>query len=130
MNTALICIALLGALVIGLGFYVTICRGITNTITGGNDEPDNILNKAMRAHGNTIEFAPMLALLIYVLGNMNPDTWVAWCMMLVTASRYLIVAGLILPQTMARPNPMRFVGALGTYLCGAALCVALLMKVL
>lgn len=130
MKIALICIALLGALVIGLGLYVTICRGKTNTITGGIDEADNILNKAMRAHGNTIEFAPMLAVLIYALGMMRPDVWVVWCMILVTLSRYLIVAGLIFPQTMAKPNPMRFLGALGTYLFGTALCVALIMKVI
>ncbi|MBV1915778.1 MAG: MAPEG family protein [Pseudomonadales bacterium] len=130
MKIALICIALLGALVIGLGLYVTICRGKTKTITGTIEDPDNILNKAMRAHGNTVEFAPVLALLIYVLGMMHPDTWVVWCMMLVTASRYLIVVGLIFPQTMAKPNLMRFIGALGTYLGGAALCVALVLKVL
>ena len=130
MKIALICIALLGALVIGLGLYVTICRGKTNTMTGSIDEADNILNKAMRAHGNTIEFAPILAVLIYALGMMHPDVWVVWCMILVTLSRYLIVAGLVFPQTMAKPNPMRFLGALGTYLFGAALCVALIMKVI
>ena len=115
---------------IGLGLYVTICRGKTNTMTGSIDEADNILNKAMRAHGNTIEFAPILAVLIYALGMMHPDVWVVWCMILVTLSRYLIVAGLVFPQTMAKPNPMRFLGALGTYLFGAALCVALIMKVI
>ncbi|MFT9639883.1 MAPEG family protein, partial [Alcaligenes phenolicus] len=42
-----------------------------------------------------------------------------------TACRCLIVIGLLAWPTMANPNPVRFVGALGTYLCGAALCIAL-----
>lgn len=130
MKVALICIALLGFLVLALGLYVSICRGKTETITGGIDAPDNVLNKAMRAHGNTVEFAPMLAILIFVLGTTYPSTWVIWSMGLVTFSRYLIVAGLIFPETMAKPNPMRLIGALGTYVFGLALCVALVMKLL
>jgi hypothetical protein len=45
-----------------------------------------------------------------------------------TACRYLHAAGMILPATLAAPNPMRFVGALGTYVTGIALTVALLMR--
>ncbi|MBW2290166.1 MAG: hypothetical protein JRG90_20420 [Deltaproteobacteria bacterium] len=43
-----------------------------------------------------------------------------------TASRYLIAIGLILSPTLEKPHPLRFVGALGTYLAGFGLCAALL----
>ncbi|MBL4583644.1 MAG: MAPEG family protein [Pseudomonadales bacterium] len=44
----------------------------------------------MQAHGNTIEFAPTLAILIYVLSATNPPVWMLCCMVMVTVSRYLI----------------------------------------
>ena len=130
MNIALICIALLGFLVLGLGLNVVVFRGKTDTITGTINEPDNPLNKAIRAHGNTTEYAPILAVLIYVLGSMNPEFWVQCTMVLVTVSRYLLAAGLVFPATMAKANPMRFIGALGTFIFGLALCVALVLKIM
>jgi hypothetical protein len=39
----------------------------------------------------------------------------------------LVATGLVFPASMARPNVLRFVGALGTYLFGAALCIALIV---
>jgi len=130
MTTALVCIALLGLLTFGLGFAVSMLRGQTKTNTGTSGDPAEILHKVSRAHGNTTEYAPMLAILMYVLGSMSPATWVLWCMGLATASRYLIVAGLVLSPTMAKPHPLRFAGALGTYLTGFALCAALLLEAL
>ncbi len=41
-----------------------------------------------------------------------------------TASRYLLALGLIIAPTLNKPEPLRFLGALGTYVCGLALCVA------
>lgn len=127
MTTALVCIALLGLLVFGLGFFVSLGRGRHETLSGSSDDPADALNKLVRAHGNTTEYAAILAVLIYALGAMSPATWVLWCMGIATASRYLIVIGLIFGSTMAKPHPLRFVGALGTYLSGIGLCVALLL---
>ncbi len=128
MTVALISIALLGFLVLGLGLYVVFNRGKTNTIIGTVDAPDNPLNKAIRAHGNATEYSPMLAVLMFVLGSMHPENWVIWCMGLATFSRYIHAAGMIFPETMAKPNLMRFVGALGTFVFGLALCIALVLK--
>lgn len=128
MSIPLICIALLAFLVIGLGFAVSSSRAKTETIYGSSNDPEDTLYQMVRAHGNTIEYAPMLALLIYILSLGVLSTWVLWCMILVTASRYIFVAGIIFPKTLAKPNPMRFIGALGTYLAGFGLCVALLLK--
>ncbi len=128
MTTALVCIALLGLLVFGLGFGVSLTRGRTNTAAGSSGDPTDPLHKLVRAHGNTAEYAAMLAILMFLVGSRSPATWALWCMGIATASRYSIAVGLILSPTLERPHPLRFVGALGTYLAGFALCAALLQS--
>jgi len=129
MTTALVCIALLGLLVFGLGFAISSKRGKTETLTGSSDDPTDSLHKLVRAHGNTTEFAPMMAILILALGSMSPDLWMLGCMGVATASRYLIAAGLILSPSMNEAHPLRFIGALGTYLSGFGLVIALLLSI-
>ncbi len=128
MTTSLVCIALLGLLVFGLGFAVSMTRGRTNTVAGTSGDPRDSLHKLIRAHGNTAEYAAMLAILIFLVGSTSPPTWTLWCMGVATASRYSIAAGLILSPTLAQPHPLRLIGALGTYLAGLALCAALLLS--
>ena len=124
METAIICTALLGLLVFGLGFGVSMTRGSTDTVSGYNPDPTDRLYKMIRAHGNTTEYAPMLAVLMLFIGARNPAAWVLWVMWIVTACRYLIAIGIIISPTLAKPHPLRFVGALGTYIGGIVLCVA------
>ncbi|NND67288.1 MAG: MAPEG family protein [Halioglobus sp.] len=128
MSVSLICVALLALLVILLGFNVSMVRARTETMYGAEPDPAGAMYKAVRAHGNTTEYAPLLALLIYILGQAGASGWVVWAMVLATFSRYLFAAGIILPATMAQPHPLRFIGSLGTYLSGLALIVALLLK--
>ena len=45
-----------------------------------------------------------------------------------TASRYPLATGIILSSTLEKPHPLRFLGALGTYMFGLALCGSLLMS--
>lgn len=130
MSIPLICIALLALLIFALGFRVSMARASTRTMYGYDNDPQDTLYKAVRAHSNAVEYIPILALLIYILSLMPVAAWVQWCMILVTLFRYLAAAGILLPTTMNKPNPMRFIGALGTYLCGFALCIALLLKAL
>ncbi len=124
MTTAVVCTALLGLLVFGLGFGVSLMRGQTGTNFGYNPDPADRMYKMVRAHGNATEYAPMLAVLMLLIGGRDPATWVLWVMWIVTASRYLHAAGMIFSPTLARPHPLRFIGAVGTYLGGLALCVA------
>jgi uncharacterized membrane protein YecN with MAPEG domain len=128
MSISLICVALLAFLCLALGFNVSMARSSSKTLFASDTDPQNALYKARRAHGNTIEYAPVLALLIYILGQSQQPAWVIWSMVMVTFFRYLIVVGILIPHTMAAPNPMRFVGALGTYLGGLALTVAVLIQ--
>jgi len=105
-------------------------RGKSNTLYGVTIDPEDSLYKAHRAHGNTTEYAPILALLIFILSQAPLTSWVLWSMVLVTLSRYIFVVGILVPQTMDKPHPLRFVGSLGTYLGGFALIVALLIQAL
>ena len=54
-------------------------------------------------------------------------SWTLWCMGLATAARYVFVIGMIASPTLAKPHPLRFVGALGTYVMGMVLSVALVI---
>jgi uncharacterized membrane protein YecN with MAPEG domain len=128
MTTALVCIALLGFLVFGLGFAVSMSRGRHETLSGSSNDPADPLHKLVRAHGNTTEYAGILAILIYAVGAMSPAAWALWCMGIATAGRYVLALGLVLSPTMAKPHPLRFVGALATYLAGFGLCIALLLS--
>lgn len=127
MTTALICTALLGLLLVGLGLFVSLRRGRSERVIGYDPSPADPLHKAVRAHGNTAEYAPMLAVLMLALGVQGPAGWVMGVMWAAVASRYVIVVGLLV-GSLDQANPLRFVGALGTYLSGAALCVALLLS--
>ncbi|TXS92918.1 MAPEG family protein [Parahaliea maris] len=128
MSVPLFCIALLGLLVILLGFRVSLARASSNTVYGGEIDPVSPLYKAQRAHGNTVEYAPILAIMMLALAQAPQPGWVLWSMILATFFRYLFAAGILFPATMAKPNPMRFIGALGTYLTGISLAVALVIQ--
>ncbi len=124
--TAIICTAILGFLLFGLGLLVSNTRNQRKMGDGFPPDPGDFLHKAVRAHGNTAEFAPFLALLILYLGSNSPPGWVLWLMILATASRVAIVAGMLINKTLMHFHPLRFAGASGTYLAGIGLCIALL----
>ncbi len=129
MTIAIVCAALLGLLLFVLGLGVSLLRGRTATGSGYKDDPTDPLYKMVRAHGNTAEFAPMLAVLILYLGTTAPATWILWTIAIVTLARYLIVIGILLSPTLSEPHPLRFAGALLTYVGGVVLCVVMLLQV-
>ena len=125
-NIALGCVAILGLLLFGLGLLVSMMRFREHAIAGCADDPANLLHKLVRAHGNTAEYAPFLAVLFLFLGARSPSTMTVSLMIIATVCRCLLVVGLVAFPTMAKPNPLRFVGAIGTYAAGIGLCLALL----
>jgi uncharacterized membrane protein YecN with MAPEG domain len=129
MTVALVCTALLGLLVFGLGLAVSLLRGSTSTNIGHVLDPADRLHKAVRAHGNAAEYAPMLAILMLAVAARGYTRWMVWTFVAATVSRYLHAAGMLLSPSLDRPQPLRFVGALGTYLSGLALVAALLLVV-
>ncbi len=129
MTAALVCTALLGVLVFGLGLGVSALRGSTSTTIGHQLDPGDRLHKMVRAHGNATEYAPMLAILMLAIAGRGATPWMVWTFVAATLSRYLHAAGMLLSSSLDRPQPLRFVGALGTYVAGLALVVALLLVV-
>ena len=127
MTTALLCIALLGLLVFVLGMFVSLNRGRTQKVIGFDPSPTDPLHKAVRAHGNSTEYAPMLAVLMAVLGALEPAAWLSWVMIAAVVSRYMIAGGL-LRGSLDSPNPVRALGALGTYVTGLLLCVGVFVS--
>ena len=126
-QTITVSIAALAGLCLLLAIAVTVARGKYNVLAGSDENPEHLLYQLIRAHGNQTEFVPILILLMWILGQTAQPAWVLWTVIAVTASRFLMAAGMIIPRTLAVPNPARFIGALGTYLGGLALCVALVM---
>jgi hypothetical protein len=120
MAVAIICAGLLGVLLFGLGFAVSLQRGRSNAVIGYSSDPIDPLHKLVRAHGNTAEYAPMLAILILVAGQLEPAVWVLWLMGVATLGRYLIAVGLMM-GSLEKANPLRFLGAFLTYVCGIVL---------
>ena len=129
MTTALVCIALLALLIFLLGLAVSLTRGSTKRSIGYSDDPADRLHKLCRAHANAAEYAPILGLLMLILAMREPAQWVLWTMILATVFRYTHAAGMIVMPTLARPNAVRFIGSLGTYVCGILLAGALLVTV-
>ncbi|MDH6146927.1 MULTISPECIES: MAPEG family protein [Paraburkholderia] len=125
-DIALGCVAVLGLLLFGLGLSVSMTRFRERTTAGCADDPGNLLHKLVRAHGNTAEYAPFLAVLFLFLGARSPSAVTVSLMVIATACRCFLVVGLLAFPTMAKPNPLRLVGALGTYGAGIGLCLALM----
>lgn len=121
MGLAITCIGFLGLLVVGLGLRVSLLRGSTKQSIGYKEDPCDPLYKCVRAHANACEFSPMLAILIYALAGEGYGWWTSFLFVAAVVVRYLHAAGMLLSPTLEKPQPLRFVGALGTYLVGIAL---------
>jgi uncharacterized membrane protein YecN with MAPEG domain len=129
MNVYLLCTAILVLLYFVLALNVSMTRGRVKVGVGSGDDPDGPLNKAVRAHGNAAEFVPLfVALFLYFLLS-GSGGWVTWVVVIVTISRVLHALGMLMTPTFkAKPHPLRAIGALGTYVGGFALGVALLLR--
>lgn len=128
MALSLFLIGLLALLVFGLGLFVSLGRQASATPAGSTTDPANPLYRRVRAHGNAAEYAPIMALLIFVIGSTDPGLVLQLVMVLGVASRYLHAAGMLLGPSLAEVQPLRFVGALGTYLTGLLMALELVRR--
>jgi len=126
-STALACTTVLGLLLFVLGLATSIERSRVGALTGYASEPDRLLTKLVRAHGNTAEYVPFLAVIFLYIGAQNAPQWQIWCMVGATVCRLLLVVGLLAWPSMSKPNLARAIGGTGTYIFGTALCVALII---
>ena len=131
MPYALLSVGLMGLLVFLLGFNVSRVRGsVMHQQHEAEGDPKSPLRKAIRAHGNCIEYAPTLSLLILALGLRLPlmSSWIAAVMLAAVASRYIHAAGVLTAPSIHTGTPLKFIGALGTYITGSILAVLLVYK--
>ncbi|MEO1242865.1 MAG: MAPEG family protein [Pseudomonadota bacterium] len=132
MAIALLSVGLLGLLVFLLGFNVSRERGsVLKTQHEAEADPKSSLRKAIRAHGNCIEYAPTLSLMILAIGLAIPMlmSWQVGALMLAAvASRYIHAIGVLSGGSIHTANPMKFIGAAGTYVTGLVLSVILVVR--
>ncbi len=130
METAIVCCVLLAILYFALSLTVSLTRAKQERGFGYDQDSSAWLSKVVRAHGNASEYIPLFILLIFVAGNEGAAPWGNWAYIAATASRYLHAAGMLSSSDLNKPNPLRFIGSLGTYLSGFALCVLIAMTLL
>ena len=126
MTTAIICTAILAALLLALGLNVSRVRGVTGK-TGGSQfpaDPASGLLKAIRAHGNSAEYVPTLMVLFLLVGARSPAAVAIPLIAGATISRLVIAYGLLTCPSLATPTAPRLIGAAGTYLFGIGLAAA------
>ena len=129
MVVALICTAILGCLLFGLGLAISIRRFFTKDYYIEAVGPTSFTTKLSRAHGNTAEFAPFLALLFLALPVLgHAPHWAAAAMIGATLSRVLVVVGFLTSATLERMSFAKAAGAIGTYGFGLALTAALFIR--
>lgn len=124
-TTALVCTVVLGLLVFGLGFVISGLRFSEKRLFGHSGDPNNLLHKVVRAHGNATEYAPFLAVLFLYASTRSPSSAALWLIIAATTSRVVHAVGLVAWPSISKPNPFRFVGAVGTYVSGLALSASL-----
>jgi len=127
MNIAIVCAALLGLLLFGLGFNVSMQRRQNRRSIGHDASPLDPLHRAVRAHANTAEYAPFFAVLFLWYATRPAPAWILVTIVLATVARFALAGALLFGPSLNRPNPARFLGALFTYICGIALAAGLLV---
>lgn len=129
MRTAYLFVGLLGLWHFVLSALVSITRVRSRTSLGCQDDPENFLYKAVVAQRNSAEYVPLLCLLMLALQHYGAPNWVVWTYTGATVGRYLHSLGILTYKTMKRPNVLRSVGAVLTYLCGLLMSVTLIAQV-
>jgi uncharacterized membrane protein YecN with MAPEG domain len=129
MNPLLLCSAALVLLFAILSFNVSRMRRKRRSFP---ELPEADVIKAIRAHGNAAEYTPLFVALFLYLNSVQPgpSLYVIGIAMLATASRFAHAAGMLLTASVAERHPLRFFGALATYICLFGLGGVLLLRAL
>ncbi|GAA1935142.1 MAPEG family protein [Nocardioides marmoribigeumensis] len=126
-TTVIVCSALMGILLFGLGANVTRHRAMRGEAGPQMPtDPSDRLLIAQRAHGNAAEYVPTLLVLLVVCSSLTGGWWLDALAIVATASRYLHAIGMLTSTTLASHGPLRDAGAMFTYASGIALGVTAL----
>jgi uncharacterized protein len=128
VNVYVLCSAILVILYFLLSLNVSLTRRKTKVGVGSGDQPSGVLNKSIRAQGNSAEYVPLFVLLFLYFNSVGAAGWIIWVVIAVTACRILHPLGIFMSPNLHRPHVLRFIGALGTYAGGLALGVALMVR--
>ena len=126
LTTAIICTAILAAMLFVLGWNVSRMRGVTAKAGGSQfpSDPASRLLIAIRAHGNAAEYIPVLIVLFLLVGARSPASVAIPLIVGATAARLAHAYGLLTAPSLAVQTKARLAGAAGTYLLGVGLAVA------
>ncbi len=126
MTYTFVSVACLAALQILLALNCSLNRIILRRSHGCDEDPENSLYRAIVAHRNSCEYGPILCILLLVcsmiaaMGSGMP-AWAVWLGPALVLTRVCHAAG-ILFFNLRRPNMLRRLGAIGTYLASLLLC--------
>ena len=126
MTTAIICTAILAALLFLLGANVSRMRGVQAKEGGPQlpTDPADRLLIAIRAHGNAAEYIPTMIVLFLLVGARSPAVVAIPLIIGATAARVVHAYGMLTAPSLAVQTKARAAGAAGTYFLGAGLAVA------
>lgn len=118
MKIAVICVASLAVLQFGLAMNCSLNRRRGKVSHGMKDDPDDPLYRAVVAHRNCCEYAPMLAILMLLLQAYGTaSAWMLYLPPVVVIARVVHAFG-ILHFTLRKPNWLRVLGTAATYTLG------------
>jgi uncharacterized protein len=126
LTTAIICTAILAAMLFLLGLNVSRVRGVTAK-TGGSQFPSDPASRlliAIRAHGNAAEYIPVLIVLFLLVGARSPAAVAIPLIIGATAARVVHAYGLLTAPSLTVETKARLAGAAGTYFLGVGLALA------
>ena len=126
MTAAIICTAVLAALVFLLGANVSRMRGVAAKAGGPQlpTDPADRLLIAIRAHGNATEYVPALIVLFLLVGVRGPAMVAIPLIIGATAARLLHAYGMLTAASVTQATKARLGGAAATYAFGVGLAVA------
>ena len=86
------------------------------------------LTKAVRAHGNASEYIPLFIAAFLFLSMGETNEILSAVAVVATASRFSHAAGMFRIANVNERHPLRYYGALGTYICLFAVAIAILLR--
>ena len=127
MNTLVLCSGALASLYAVLSLNVSLTRLRKRKDSSVTEAQ---LTKAIRAHGNASEYIPLFIAAFLYLSTSGSDGLLSVIAVLATVSRFAHAAGMFRIANVSERHPLRYYGALGTYVCLFAVAVALLLRAL
>ncbi len=130
MKTAVLCTCALALLLFGLSLLISLLRLQRGQGLGVPEEPGDLLHRASVAQSNTVQYAPMLAILMLTLQTYGAPAWTIWLSVLAVIGRYLYATAMLTAADIRKPTFLKITGMTLTYLTGFLMAGALFYQTL